>query len=99
MKAGDRVVIRGEHAGSVPGTVLDVWTTDHLPDLPHSEEFMRQVRTILAEWDVREIWWIQHAHGPYELYFAALVTSNGETRDLHGQRLTVAPIHGEIPTK
>lgn len=96
MKPGDRVLIRGEHAGNVAGTVLEVWTTGHLPDIPHREDFMRQVRTILAEWDVREIWWIRHLRGPHEVFFAALVTSTGETRDLHGQRLIIAPIHGEL---
>jgi hypothetical protein len=90
LKKGDRVLIRGEHAGTAPGEVLEVFTIDQLPAAGEYGAALRDhAEEILREWDVTEILWLQHRHGPHQLFFAALLTTSGETRDLQGQRLTI----------
>ncbi len=97
LKSGDRVVIRGEHAGIDVGEIVQVWTTDNLPTPLEGDEsatpaIRDQVEKILREWDITEVLWILHRRGLSRLLFVALVTSTGETRDLRQQRLTITRV-------
>lgn len=89
MKKGMKVWIQGEQAGPCRGEVMEVLSAAQLPELRGYESLVRQAKSAARYLQIESFVLIKHLDNDRQIFFAALLFTDGSWRDLQGQRLSI----------